>query len=124
MQAAIPRVVRFKNQSAAESTFDADVRLIAFGNTQARVEPAGEPGVQNAELFDQGRIDCQCLRKMKVSSDEGAPLCARHDLPGCRIDKRVRVEKQLLRTQSEIIDRSQQCAIVEYSRAASDNGIA
>ena len=58
---------------------------------------------------------------MKVSDDEGAALRACHDFSGCRIDESVGIEKELLRAQSKIIDRSQQCAIVENSRATTDD---
>src|SRR5262245_31090810 len=113
MQSTVPSVVRFKDKAATNLSFDADIRLIALGNIQRRIETAGESGVQNPKLLDERRVGSQCPRKFKIGGNERASLRRRQQFAGRRIDQSVGVEEKLLRAQREIVDGSQQRAVVE-----------
>ena len=57
MQAAIKSVVGFKDQTMTQVSFKSYVGLVTLRNAQRRIEPAGEPGIKNAKVSHQRRIN-------------------------------------------------------------------
>src|SRR5437870_8182522 len=110
MQTAIPGVIRFKDEVAADLPFDAYVGLVTFRNAELWIQTPRKAGIEHAKLFDERRIDRERLRKMQVGGDERAALRVAHELAGRRIDERVGIEEKLLRSEREIIDGPQECA--------------
>src|SRR2546429_355102 len=124
MQAAIPGVINLEDEMAADLSLDADIGLVTFRNAELWIQTPRKAGIEHAKLFDERQIDRERLRKVQVGGDERAALRVTHELAGRRIDERVGVEEKLLRAEREIIDRPQECAIVEDAGAPANHGLA
>src|SRR5437588_12913672 len=61
---------------------------------------------------------------MEVRRDEGATFIGAHQLAGSWTNQRVGVKEEFLRTESEIVNRSQQRAVIKDARAGANNGLA
>ena len=64
------------------------------------------------------------MRKAKIRRDERAALRVCHHLARGWIDQSIGVEKKPLSAEREIVNRPQQCAVVENSGAAANHGLA
>ena len=87
------------------------------GNSQEfvnRDQTTSEARIKHTIVRDQGRISCQCLREIEIRSDEFPTLGARKQSPG-RCIAQVLVSNNLLSAECEVVDGSQQRAIVKDS---------
>src|SRR5688572_16413093 len=101
----------------AQIAFDARVDLIALGNSQSGIETSRKVSIQNSKLPNEIRIRAQCLREANVRPDETASLLRGH-LPARKsIAQRVGVEEELLLTEREVVDRTQERPVEEESSA-------
>src|SRR4051794_4347650 len=101
----------------AQLALEAEVGLVAFRNTDRRIEATRERGVERTQLSDQRRISAKHLRKANVRRDKSAALGRRQGPSRRGVDQIVGIEETLLLAQRKIVYRSQQCAIVEDAAA-------
>src|SRR3954466_14838774 len=66
MNPAIVSIVRLKDVLASNLALETDVGLIAFGDSQTRVEAARKVCFERAELFDDCRVRREHVGKVQV----------------------------------------------------------
>ena len=93
MQAAVQSEVSFERKPTANILVEAKVGLITLGNAQSGIKSPCELCIEQTKLANDWRIGCECLRKVKIRTDEATTLIGSHQLSGPRIHKTVCIEE-------------------------------